>query len=213
MAGTTSPHFSCVPTKAKPLHWFSRKLRSAVYFFFCLPFCNSPLTGGGWGTPPAHVEWPQLQYVLRCVKRTEHTNFSIQTWLPITVEVMMVIHSVLFSTLSPWDAESSAMIWAACCVGYFGFMRSGEFTASRMNRGSLLSFQDLAIDSHSNPSVIRIHLQRAKTDPFGKGVFVYLGKGRGVLCHISALLHILPIIMHPSSGIAGWIHPPSPSNS
>ena len=35
---------------------------------------------------------------------------------------------------------------------------------------------DLKVDSHQNPSIVRVHLRRAKTDPFGAGVSIYIGK-------------------------------------
>ena len=59
----------------------------------------------------------------------------------------------------------SPMIWAACCVGYFGFMMSGEFTVSRFNDSCPISISDVAVDSHSSPSTIRVLLRKAKTDP------------------------------------------------
>ena len=69
------------------------------------------------------------------------------------------------------------MVWAACCLGYFGFMRSGEFTTDRTAEAAVLA-ADVAVDSHSNPSLFKVRLRRAKTDPFGKGVEIYMGRTR-----------------------------------
>ena len=116
--------------------------------------------------------------------------------LPITAEVMKLIHDVLFSassTLSHRDEFSRLMLWAACCVGYFGFMQSGEFTVCRANQGDTISITDVAVDSHTSPSAVRILLQRTKTDPFWKGVFIFLGKTSSVVRPVTASLHFLSI--------------------
>ena len=49
------------------------------------------------------------------------------------------------------------------------------------------------MDSHSNPSTIRVHIRRAKADPFGKGIYIFLGKADGTLCPVTAILSYLAI--------------------
>ncbi len=52
------------------------------------------------------------------------------------------------------------------------------------------------MDAHDNPTTVRIHIRRAKTDPFGKGAFIFLGKtgaatsaaARGVPDHLIKML-------------------------
>ena len=85
------------------------------------------------------------------------------------------------------------MLWAACCTGFFGFMQSGEFTCSRANQGATICRSDVAIDSHANPSVVCIFLARAKTDPFGHGVHIYLGRTNTAVCPVTAVLCFLAI--------------------
>lgn len=39
-----------------------------------------------------------------------------------------------------------------------------------------LSFEDVAVDSVQNPQLIHIHLRRSKTDQFGSGADIFLGR-------------------------------------
>ena len=51
-------------------------------------------------------------------------------------------------------------------------MRAGEFTAvGTAPPGILLS--EVAINSRSAPTAVRLRLHRAKTDPFGRGVEIF----------------------------------------
>ena len=46
------------------------------------------------------------------------------------------------------------MLWAACCTGFLGFLRSAEFTSPKL-RGDVepgLSVADVSVDSLSQPS-------------------------------------------------------------
>ena len=45
------------------------------------------------------------------------------------------------------------MLWAACCLGFFGFLRAGEFM----------------VTPWSNPQVLEVHIRYSKTDPYGAG--------------------------------------------
>ena len=49
----------------------------------------------------------------------------------------------------------------------------------------------MAIDSHSQPSTIRLHIRRAKADPFRNGFFIFLGKTGGQLCPVSAVVEYM----------------------
>ena len=84
---------------------------------------------------------------------------------------------------------------AAFCVGFFGFLRAGEFTVSEgsFDPGSHLSFEDIALDCHFNPSVILIHLKASKTDPFRQGVDVVIGKTGDDLCPVQAAVRYLAV--------------------
>ena len=83
------------------------------------------------------------------------------------------------------------MLWAACCLGFFGFLRSGEFTVpedGEFDPGKHLSFSDLAVDSLSTPKVLSVCIKQSKTDPFRLGVTIFVGKIDAFLCPVSAYL-------------------------
>ena len=127
---------------------------------------------------------------MRGIRRTQ-AEAGIQpcTRLPITPQILSAIYSYL--SRSP----DSTIIWAACCIGFFGFLRSGEFTVPSLEEydpSIHLSLSDIALDSHTHPSILRIRLKRSKTDPFRFGVDTYMGKTQHpFLCSLVALIHYL----------------------
>ena len=52
----------------------------------------------------------------------------------------------------------------------------------------MLMPQDVAVDSHTAPSHIVIHLKCSKNDPFGVGAWLHLGATGQLLCPVAALL-------------------------
>ena len=56
-----------------------------------------------------------------------------------------------------------------------------------------LGLADIAFDSHSSPSCLRIRIKASKTDPFRRGCFVYIGKGDFPLCAIQSLAAYLSV--------------------
>ena len=57
----------------------------------------------------------------------------------------------------------------------------------------MLGPQDVAVDSHDQPSVISLFLRRSKTDPFGAGVTIILGRTDRIVCPVTALLGYLAL--------------------
>ena len=90
---------------------------------------------------------------------------------PVTANRMCVIHR----SLNLQDQDRN-MLWAACCLGFFGFLWAGEFTVNSSFHPSIhLTVLDLQVDVELNPSSLRIHIKSSKTDPFQQGCFLYLG--------------------------------------
>lgn len=85
------------------------------------------------------------------------------------------------------------MLWAACCVGFFGFMRSGEFTLQDLHTSPPIRSTDVALDSHTNPTMCRLFLRRSKTDQEGKGIFIYVGVTNTTICPVSAMANYLAV--------------------
>ena len=80
------------------------------------------------------------------------------------------------------------MLWAACCLGFFGFLRAGEFTVNSAFQPSIhMTIDDLQADSLVNPTCFKVHIKCSKTDPLRMGCDIYVGRGEGSVCHIRAL--------------------------
>ena len=58
---------------------------------------------------------------------------------------------------------------------------------------SSLTLEDVAVDKHDNPSLVRIRLKQSKTDPFRHGVDIFLGRTHADLCPVTALLAYIAV--------------------
>ena len=139
-----------------------------------------------YGDPFHPGAFPRLQYVVRGIKRAPRPPSRPR--LPITPPLLQAIKACWEPRAAQFD---TVMLWAACCMGFFGFMRSGEFTVTSsrdFDPESCLTAQDVAVDSHASPSMVRVHLKQSKTDPFRHGVDVFLGRTDGPLCPVAATM-------------------------
>ena len=67
------------------------------------------------------------------------------------------------------------MLWAACCLGFFGFLQAREIT---MNFSLVsMTVDDLQTDSLVNPTCFKVHIKSSKTDLFCMGCDIYVGCG------------------------------------
>jgi len=55
--------------------------------------------------------------------------------------------------------------------------------------GAHLNFMDVAIDDPSNPYSLRLRLKALKTDPFRRGVDIFMDQTHNELCPIEAMSH------------------------
>ncbi len=145
------------------------------------------------GAPdPFQAPLCRLQYVLQGAKRMEaRSGVSPKTRLPIGPDILRKLKRI-------WQSDSrdpdKVMLWAAVCLGFFGFLRAGEFTVPSdegFNASVHLTRQDIAIDDPRQPRVIRVHIKQSKTDPFRKGISLFIGKTDTDLCPVAALLSYL----------------------
>lgn len=87
-------------------------------------------------------------------------------------------------------------MWAACCLGFFAFLRSGEFTvpsAAAFDPAIHLTAADIAIDNHTNPSLLRVVIKQSKTDQIREGVALWVGRTNSDLCPVAGMLAYLAI--------------------
>ena len=135
---------------------------------------------------------PKLEQVIKGVKR-EYTKISPgkRVRLPITPDILLKLRGV-------WEARSkhydSIMLWKACCLCYFGFLRTGEITVpseAAYDAGEHLSFADVMVDSVSNPTLLKVRIKASKTDLFRHGVEIFIGRTNNKLCPVAAVLAYL----------------------
>lgn len=136
----------------------------------------------------------RLEQVVKGVKRDQARKLPSQRIrLPITADLMQKMKSILMKNRND---EDNIMLWAAMSLCYFGFLRAGEMTLeseSSFDPGADLCYSDIAIDDPEKPSVLRVRIKASKTDPFRKGVDVYLGRTNKDLCPLEAILPYLAI--------------------
>lgn len=147
---------------------------------------------------------PRLDLVLKGIRRVKPKRTNPR--LPITPAVLRRLQQGLrCGTLHKLD---EAMMWAACSLAFFGFLRSGEFTqesSSSYDPRKHLSVGDVAVDSHEHPSQLAVTLRSSKTDQFGQGVTITIGKTDNALCPgrpCSTTWQFAPAILAPCSSIA-----------
>ena len=149
---------------------------------------------------PSSSSFPLLEYAL---KGEGVVVNSRPKWLPISPVLLCKIDRARSTGAYSPD---HFMLWAAFCLGFFGFLRAGEFTCT-----SQLAFSaDVSVNSHSSPTHMQVLLKRSKTDPFGAGFMFHLGSARGYVglsgtaaswhrVSVHLLRWLNPIMTSPSS--------------
>ena len=142
------------------------------------------------GVDPSLPDMARLHYTVRGLCRLQ-TAGDHPTRLPITLDILETLFRV-------WSVESPTyeriMLWAACSLGFFAFLRAGEFTlTSGSSHQTVLSPSDVQVDSTNNPTYLTVTLRRSKTDPFGHGCTLYIGKTDSRSCPVTAILAYLSL--------------------
>ena len=141
------------------------------------------------GFPDPLLNYLRLQQVLRGVKRSQGSPAAQR--LTITNSLLLVIHRAL--DLKIFDY---CTFWAACMLGYFGFLHAAEFTVPNLASFSPaihLSVADIAVDSLQSPTCLRVRIKASKTHPFRQGCHIHIGLGKAPLCAVHALLAYLSV--------------------
>ena len=131
----------------------------------------------------------RLDLVLKGIHRIKPSRS--QARLPVTPSILRKVKEVLDGS----PGFESTMLWAACCTGFFGFLRCGEFMpdSTKFDSSTHLSVSDVSVDSHQNPTMVAIRIKRSKMDQFSEGTTIYLGKTSGEICPVTALLNYLAV--------------------
>ena len=136
---------------------------------------------------------PRVERVLKGIKISQAKTKPPRTRLPITSSIMYKIRSFLAHT--PHD-YNNIMLWSACCLAFFGFLRCSEFTIPNQeafDEAVHLSYRDISVDSLQNPQLISMQIKQSKTNPFQNGVSLMLSKTDQSVCPVTALLPYLAI--------------------
>ena len=141
---------------------------------------------------PAMHTMPRLEQVLKGAKREAAKRGKREKpRLPITPEILRQLRRAWDSDRKQYDV---IMMWAACCLCYFGFLRAGEITVpseKAYDAGAHLNFDDVAVDNVSNPTMLKVTIKSSKTDPFRQGIDIFIGKTSNELCPVAAVLAYL----------------------
>ena len=108
----------------------------------------------------------------------------------------LILTAIGHSLKNNGDAYEQLLVWAACCLGFFAFLRSGEFTVpagSNFDRTIHLTPRDFAVDSLQSPSMLKVRLKASKTDPTRRGVDLFIGRTWNSLCPVVAMLRYLAV--------------------
>ena len=132
----------------------------------------------------------KLHYVLRGVKRTQAADGgSSRKRLPITPTLLRAIKGA-------WDKScadpDTVMLWAAGCLAFFGFMRTGELTVpSDQGYDSTvhLSLSDISVDNPADPGILGVR----------QGISLFIGRVSSDICPVAAMLAYL-MVRGPQAG-------------
>jgi hypothetical protein len=108
---------------------------------------------------PSLSAFPRLDYVVRGIRRENAARPKLKR-LPITPSILLRIHDAWSRVPASPD---QTMLWAAFCLGFFGFLRAGEFTcpSKAMFTPVMLGADDVAVDSHLCPSHMTVRLKQS----------------------------------------------------
>lgn len=130
----------------------------------------------------------RLDLVLKGIKRCKPGRKDLR--LPVTPLILRKMREELAKV----PDHDNKMMWAAMCMAFFGFMRSGEFTVSPQGDTSrVLALADVSVDNREDPRMVNLRLRHSKTDQFGEGVTISLARNDSDLCPVAAVLAYIAV--------------------
>ena len=142
----------------------------------------------GFGDP-FERQMCRLEYVLKGIKSEQAKTPTMRPRIRLAITP-----AILLRLCGIWEKDQhnadNIMLWAAVCMCFFGFLRSGEIcvlSRDSYDQGTHLSFGDVTLDDRHNPTKVIVTIKASKTDPFRKGVTIFLGLTRTKLCPVSAI--------------------------
>ena len=139
---------------------------------------------------PKMAQMPKLKLVERGIKRRSAVECSKRERLPITPAILRQLKSLWAPRATEYE---QIMMWAVCCTAFFGFFRLGELLEATPQSRVGIKAKDVTVDNVIEPTVISLHLRQSKTDQFGKGADIHLGRTKQDVCPVTALLAYLAL--------------------
>ena len=136
---------------------------------------------------------PHMKILLRGIQQLHSQPSGARHRLPITVSLMTRIKLHLAQDPS---SHPNRMLWAACCTGFFGFLRCSEFLLpdqGLFNPACHLSITDIELRQSASPWYFMLTIKYSKTDQFGQGAQVILGATGSPVCSVATLLDFLAV--------------------
>lgn len=132
--------------------------------------------------------YQRLEAIFRSIKKLQGQSTSRR--LPITAPILRTLCQTLRAgVFSPFVDTLMATV---CCVAFFGFLRCGEFTCQERFDSSIhLCIRDVQICAQD--ACATLLLKSSKTDPFRRGVKIFLHAVPDIICPVAALTHYLKI--------------------
>ena len=143
--------------------------------------------------PTTRSTYPRLQQILKKIRKDQAATHPPKVRLPITLQILQDIKCLLSGKPQSYTI---IMTWAACCLTFFGFLRVSEFTIpsqKQYDQSCHLSLGDISLDNRDTLRLLRIHLKQSKTDPFRRGVEIYLGVTDDSTCSLKGILPYLAL--------------------
>ena len=131
---------------------------------------------------------PRLGQMLQGIKRYQACSRLPTIRLPITIQIMRSLKAVLARNHKDYQ---NIMMWAVCCIAFFGCLRCSEFTAPNQTSYDPtihLSYSDVVVDSKISPSMVFLHIKQSMTDTTREGAQVVLGLTGKEACPVKVLL-------------------------
>ena len=123
---------------------------------------------------------------LRCKKPK-----SADVRLPITPYILKAIKTSL--KRDPYN-HNNIMLWAACCLAIFAFLRSGELMIPTMLTFDTtwhLTPQGIMVDNKTKPTRLFVRIKGSNTDQTCQSITLCVGRTYNELCPVAAVLAYL----------------------
>ena len=124
-------------------------------------------------------------------------NTNKQDRLPCTLAVLRLLKAVLAK--APIKTDEKIVIWATCCVGFFGAFRMSELLckkSSAYDEKYTLLKKDIKVRHSNNTPSIQFRIKSAKTNKTGKPEIVEVFATNTLLCPVKAISKLNALTSH-----------------